>query len=1042
MDNTLDLETDSINKTIDRLMILTREKNYDEIKRILNYFDIRRKGNLFEIYLTRLLKGNNFNAVKIGKVNDKGVDIILVDGDNSERIIQVIQAKNQRVPLSQDELALEINKYEKKGKKEYGNCKVYSFYSVNGYRDNCTGYDKYNVNLFGWEDIKFLIDYYDSPTSNRLITNMYPHNLETFKNLTKMWETHNKVCCVQATGTGKSFIIVQAILSNEGKKVFFAPSEKILEHIKEKGARLDPNVEYYTYAWLIRRSDEFIQNMSFDLIVLDEFHRVGSEEWGKSIRTLLTHNQQARVLGTSATPVRRDGTDMAEVLFDNKKAVNISLPEAIVRDILPVPNYIVALYEIDEVIKRMDEQIEIFDGNNRIKAKYKKEIESFRISWASASGMSQVFNKHIRNESKFIVFCKGGPHLKRMKAIVHGWFSESDLNKDIKIYQSTSEDSIQGNKNLEEFRKDNSKNTIKLLFTIDRLNEGIHIPSVDGVILLRNTDSHRIYFQQIGRAFNAGEDRMPLIFDLVNNFEMLKEINFIKDLEIAMDRLNNYRGERNLHPKKAQFKFVDETKKILDYMIEIEDRIKDQWYEMYETLLLYKEDNGNVLSFLMSGEHSNLKRWCEIQRYNYLDKKILSKKKFLLLEKIGFLFLPHQDKWHSFYTLAEEHKKNKGTIITNYPDSQMSLVLSEWLKEQLELYKNSELDEEQYRLLTTLEYDFTGEEEKWYSYLSLAKKFKEDYHHLYTDHPDQLMDEKLKIWLSSQRKYYNNQELSQEKIDYLTTLGYLFNNEEEQAALVNFIIESDWERNFQVIKDIYKEEIQAGNLKIDATFNQEDIEWLIKQREDYRNLKLSDEKINKLKSINFELNYVKLEFEVSAKEFKTSPNKQKKWATEVYRQFKLGNLPKWKLSILQEYNILDNLLYLQESEDSQNEQRNIDVGMDPVKVTFENAAKEFKQYPSKQKTWAVEVYTLFTNNTLQEWQQNILRKYNIFDHIISLSKQEKAASNNVIRGIYPDFLKSEKSIPVGDKKQQSTEKGSIIKKFSLILKKLLLFKKV
>lgn len=70
------------------------------------------------------------------------------------------------------------------------------------------------------------------------------------------------------------------------------------------------------------------------------------------------------------------------------------------------------------------------------------------------------------------------------------------------------------------FMQDES-NHLKLLFAIDMINEGIHVKNVDGVMLLRPTISPIVYKQQIGRELATGGKKIPIIFDLVNNFESL-----------------------------------------------------------------------------------------------------------------------------------------------------------------------------------------------------------------------------------------------------------------------------------------------------------------------------------------------------------------------------------------------------------------------------------------------------------------------------------------------------------------------------------------
>ena len=69
-----------------------------------------------------------------------------------------------------------------------------------------------------------------------------------------------------------------------------------------------------------------------------------------------------------------------------------------------------------------------------------------------------------------------------------------------------------------DFKADSSDH-LKLLFCIDMLNEGVHVAGISGVILFRPTISPIIYKQQIGRALTAGDSAIPLILDVVNNFE-------------------------------------------------------------------------------------------------------------------------------------------------------------------------------------------------------------------------------------------------------------------------------------------------------------------------------------------------------------------------------------------------------------------------------------------------------------------------------------------------------------------------------------------
>lgn len=89
---------------------------------------------------------------------------------------------------------------------------------------------------------------------------------------------------------------------------------------------------------------------------------------------------------------------------------------------------------------------------------------------------------------------------------------------------------------------DNENDTcIHLLFCIDMLNEGLHVPDAAGVILVRPTESPRVFYQQIGRCIQAGSGNTPIIFDFVNNFRNISANNFIEDIKTEVDEENEIR---------------------------------------------------------------------------------------------------------------------------------------------------------------------------------------------------------------------------------------------------------------------------------------------------------------------------------------------------------------------------------------------------------------------------------------------------------------------------------------------------------------------
>ena len=77
--------------------------------------------------------------------------------------------------------------------------------------------------------------------------------------------------------------------------------------------------------------------------------------------------------------------------------------------------------------------------------------------------------------------------------------------------------------NLYNFERENSENELKLLFAISKLNEGIHINNITGIVMLRTTKSPSVFYQQLGRCLTADSvDKNPIVFDFVCNFRNTK----------------------------------------------------------------------------------------------------------------------------------------------------------------------------------------------------------------------------------------------------------------------------------------------------------------------------------------------------------------------------------------------------------------------------------------------------------------------------------------------------------------------------------------
>ena len=438
---------------------------------------------------------------------------------------------------------------------------------------------------------------------------LLPHNQETFDKIMKLFETHNRVCAIQATGTGKSYLMSRLLEEYKDlHAIIFSPNDEIIEQTEELLKECDiHNAECITYQKLLYMIDEEIDMLKADLIIIDEFHRVGASKWGMKIQNLLNSHENSKLFGVTATPIRpSDGKDMCEEIFYGIKACNISLAEALVREIIPVmPLYVSALYTFEKEYQKMSDKINKANNSNEEKVELQKELLAAKQQLEKANGIPEIIKKYINNyNGKYIVFCKDKKHLYSMKDVVIDWFRDAGYEGKIFEYPYYSNDKTVKN-NLEEFKSNKNKG-LKLLFVIDKLNEGLHLKEIQGCFLLRPTCSNITYYQQIGRAIDAGSKEKRIIFDLVCNFNSLKKCNLKKELEGKIkERQSGNFADCSKDFELDKFDVVDYIQECVDVFNNIDEKIIgicDKWTEYEdETIIKYYPIEGKKVSERLLG---------------------------------------------------------------------------------------------------------------------------------------------------------------------------------------------------------------------------------------------------------------------------------------------------------------------------------------------------------------------------------------------------------------------------------------------------------
>ena len=121
-----------------------------------------------------------------------------------------------------------------------------------------------------------------------------------------------------------------------------------------------------------------------------------------------------------------------------------------------------------------------------------------------AEGIKELLTNNIRKrDGKYIVFCKDKEQMQELMKKAKEWFA--DIDGEPEIYSVYSGEGYTEKDNKEAIKKfENSKSEhIKLLYSIDMLNEGVHVEDISGVIMARPTDSRIVYLQQLGRILSS-----------------------------------------------------------------------------------------------------------------------------------------------------------------------------------------------------------------------------------------------------------------------------------------------------------------------------------------------------------------------------------------------------------------------------------------------------------------------------------------------------------------------------------------------------------
>jgi superfamily II DNA or RNA helicase/HKD family nuclease len=321
---------------------------------------------------------------------------------------------------------------------------------------------------------------------------------------------------VLATGLGKTWLsafdsVAFARETNvdlaSQRLLFVAHREEILDQALATYRRIRPGSVMGKFTGLAKDGDATvlfasIQTLSrlqhlqrfapghFGYIVVDEFHHAAADTY----RRLLEHFRPGFLLGLTATPERTDGGDLL-ALCGHNLVFRCDLGEGVRAKLLSAFRYFGVHDEVDYNAVPWSRQSGRFD---------EMELTRALATERRAGNALQQWRQH--GGDRTLGFCCSQMHADHMA----GYFRQRGVRAVAVHSGATSAPRANSLRELE-------AGTLQVLFCVDMFNEGVDVPAIDTVLMLRPTESRIVWLQQFGRGLRRVADKTLRVIDYIGN---------------------------------------------------------------------------------------------------------------------------------------------------------------------------------------------------------------------------------------------------------------------------------------------------------------------------------------------------------------------------------------------------------------------------------------------------------------------------------------------------------------------------------------------
>ena len=326
-------------------------------------------------------------------------------------------------------------------------------------------------------------------------------------------EGKHKALIVSATGTGKTYLSAFDALSVDAKRLLFVVhretiAKSALNDFKTifgerrtyglfggGSADLDADFVFSTVQTLSKEANlKRFSPDAFDYVIVDESHRAGAQ----SYKSFLDYFRPKFLLGMTATPERTDGEDIYR-LFDFNLAYEIRLQRALEENMLCPFHY----FGISDL---------------RVDGSVIDELTSFNLLTSDARVDHIIENIELygchKDVPRGLIFCSRVDEC-------HELAGQFELRGKRSVALSGSDSIAYRDEAITRLElPETNPDKLDYIFSVDIFNEGVDIPSINQIVMLRPTQSAIIFVQQLGRGLRKvkGDNKYLTVIDFIGNY--------------------------------------------------------------------------------------------------------------------------------------------------------------------------------------------------------------------------------------------------------------------------------------------------------------------------------------------------------------------------------------------------------------------------------------------------------------------------------------------------------------------------------------------